>query len=236
MTYSCPAARAQCHPPSSRLYGSPPAGSAELAIELRDALPQFDAAGVKLVVVALGSLASAREFSSVTGFPPHRLLSDSSGSCHLALGYSRGFAASGVSPYVRLLAMLAGLGSPGTIQEVFRGYVGDRTAPPVFGPSSPFDVLGKGYQRPFELATLRLMNMGNSLGRWEALKPQDEEQLLWQGGALVLRGRDAIFSHADKGILDTVSVLALLKAAGIRSLTDSLPDRIPDSESEAGSS
>ncbi len=50
--------------------------------------------------------------------------------------------------------------------QVFRGYVGDRSAKPVFsagsgggGAGNLFDVLGTGYQRPFELATLRLYNM-----------------------------------------------------------------------------
>jgi hypothetical protein len=43
--------------------------------------------------------------------------------------------------------------------QVFRGYIGDRQAKPVFPGSTPFDILGSGYQRPFELATLRLFNM-----------------------------------------------------------------------------
>ena len=43
--------------------------------------------------------------------------------------------------------------------QVLRGYTGDRSARPVFEGSTPFDVLGPGYQRPFELATLRLSNM-----------------------------------------------------------------------------
>lgn len=57
---------------------------------------------------------------------------------------------------------------PGFLQEVLRGYVGDRSAKPVFGGSSNlFDVLGKGYQRPFELATLRLYNMNTVLSNCE---------------------------------------------------------------------
>ena len=37
--------------------------------------------------------------------------------------------------------------------------MGDRSAKPVFEGRTPFNVLGGGYQRPFELATLRLSNM-----------------------------------------------------------------------------
>jgi hypothetical protein len=50
---------------------------------------------------------------------------------------------------------------------VLRGYVGDRQAKPVFPGSSPFDILGTGYQRPFELASLRLANMVGILPKCE---------------------------------------------------------------------
>lgn len=58
---------------------------------------------------------------------------------------------------------------------MLRGYVGDRKAAPVFDPSSTlgaaFNVLGSGYQRPLELATLRLLNMTGILQRcgWDGV-------------------------------------------------------------------
>ena len=48
-----------------------------------------------------------------------------------------------------------------------------------------FDVVGKGYLRPFELATLRLLNMIDILGDWAGLKPGNEDLLLTRGGTLV---------------------------------------------------
>lgn len=51
--------------------------------------------------------------------------------------------------------------------QVIRGYVGDRSSKPVFDQATPFDVLGTGYQRPFELATLRLFNMVGILPKCE---------------------------------------------------------------------
>lgn len=55
-----------------------------------------------------------------------------------------------------------------TVLQVVRGYVGDREAKPVFQGSTPFDILGTGYQRPFELATLRLFNMVGILPKCES--------------------------------------------------------------------
>lgn len=45
---------------------------------------------------------------------------DPEGACHRALNFSRGFAPEArVSSYLKLLPMLAGIGSPGTLQEVW---------------------------------------------------------------------------------------------------------------------
>ena len=109
--------------------------------------------------------------------------------------------------------MLAGLGSPGTMREVARGYLGDRSAPPVFEKAGPFDILGKDYQRPMELATLRLNSMVTVLSRWSELAPPDAALLPRLGGAVVLRGRRTVFRHDDAGILKYCDLDALVKAA-----------------------
>jgi hypothetical protein len=53
------------------------------------------------------------------------------------------------------------------MQEVARGYIGDRSAKPIFSDETQlgraFGIVGKGFQRPFELATLRLQNMMGSI-------------------------------------------------------------------------
>jgi hypothetical protein len=53
------------------------------------------------------------------------------------------------------------------VQEVLRGYLGDRKSKAIFEKATSlgraFSVLGDGYQRPFELATVRLNNMIGSL-------------------------------------------------------------------------
>jgi hypothetical protein len=63
---------------------------------------------------------------------------------------------------------------------VLRGYVGDRGSGSVFDGASPFDILGVGYQRPFELATLRLLNMAAILPRWQELCPPETRLLTQQ--------------------------------------------------------
>ena len=139
----------------------------------------------------------------------------SSGALYRELGFSRGFAPDleGVSPYLKLLPMLAGAGSPGTVREVLRGYVGDRDAPEVFLGGGVFDVLGTGYQRPFELASRRLLNMASILPRWGSLAPEETSLLTLQGGTFVFRGGETAFAHRDPGILKRASLDAVLAAA-----------------------
>lgn len=126
--------------------------------------------------------------------------------------------------------------------QVLRGYLGDRNSRPVFEGQTPFDVLGPGYQRPFELATLRLSNMIGILPkcgkapqhnarpflltsmlavlhlimRWHRvggeLCPEETSLLTQQGGCLVFKGKDVIFRHSDSGILKYTDCDTLLKA------------------------
>lgn len=125
-------------------------------------------AGVSVLGIGLGSRAAGEKFAEVSGFPSALLYADPASACHKAMGFSPGFlGSSSVSGYVKIFPMLAGIGSPGTMQEVIRGYLGDRNAKQIFTSDSfvgrAFGVLGDGYQRPFELATVRLNNMVTSL-------------------------------------------------------------------------
>ena len=108
---------------------------------------------------------------------------------HQALGLYAGLQTPG-GPWPALLLMCAGIGSPGTLAEVFRGYSGDRRAPARL--ESPlFDVLGRGYQRPFELATVRLRNMVEVLGRWRTYVPSDAH-ITQRGGTFLLEADDTL--------------------------------------------
>jgi len=67
--------------------------------------------------------------------------------------------------------------------------------------------------RPFELATVRLQNMvGGIIANWGKLKPDDDELLVQQGGAVVLVGGEARYFFRDKGILTYVPITDALAA------------------------
>jgi len=122
----------------------------------------------------------------------------------------------GVSPYLRLLPMLVGLGSPGTLQKVIYGYFGDRSWEPLwikaqlaqtatgsfpYVEPEMFDKVGTGYLRPFELATVRLQNMIGILNNWFDLIPTNADLVVQQGATLVLENGSTLYKFEDKGIL-----------------------------------
>ena len=111
--------------------------------------------------------------------------------------------------------MCAGIGSPGTLAEVFRGYWGDRRAPQLIDDdevvrAAPLPAIkgsffklagGEGFQRPFELATLRLRNMAEVLGHWNTYAP-DKAYLTQRGGTFLFDSQGKLlYEHRDRGIL-----------------------------------
>jgi hypothetical protein len=118
--------------------------------------------------------------------------------------------------------MCAGIGSPGTLAEVVRGYTGDRSAPQriaddetILAPPLPpikgaffSRAGGSGFQRPFELATLRLRNMGEVLGHWRTYVPRNDF-LTQRGGTFLLETDDSLlYSYRDPGILGFSATMA----------------------------
>jgi AhpC/TSA antioxidant enzyme len=111
--------------------------------------------------------------------------------------------------------MCAGIGSPGTLTEVWRGYRGDRQAPQLLENEQiihikPLPAIqgsffnragGSGFQRPFELATLRLRNMNEVLRNWTTYVP--DSTYLTQRGATFLFNEQGnlLYEHKDRAIL-----------------------------------
>ncbi|MFO0037751.1 MAG: AhpC/TSA family protein [Synechococcaceae cyanobacterium] len=180
--------------------------SVEYAQALVPALPRLEAAGIALLAIAIGDGAGADRFCAYTGFPRERLQADATPALHRALGLYEGLAVPG-GPWASLLLMCAGIGSPGTLAEVLRGYTGDRAAPPRLA-TPLFDLVGKGFQRPFELATVRLANMREVLGAWGTYVP-DARWITQRGDTFLLESDDTVlYHHKDPGILGFSETMA----------------------------
>ena len=195
--------------------------SLEYAQALASALPQLEVAGIALLAIGIGNQESRERFCAFTGFPRERLLVDAEPQLHQALGLYAGLTQAG-GPWPNLLLMCAGIGSPGTLAEVLRGYTGDRSAPQRIaddetiqaGPLPPIRgsffarAGGSGFLRPFELATVRLQNMAEVLGHWRTYVPRDDF-LTQRGGTFLLEADDTLlYSHRDRGILGFSETMA----------------------------
>lgn len=176
---------------------------------------------INLVAVGIGDRHSGQKFCEYTGFAPDKLFTDPTASLHQTLDLYTGLTwnipglKAGQQAWVNLMLMCAGIGSPGTLKEVFRGYKGDKSAPQLFGdeetinaPPLPelkgkfFETAGgKGFQRPLELATLRLRNMGEVLGNWSTYVP-DASLMTQRGGTFLFDAQgELLYKHLDKNIL-----------------------------------
>ncbi|WP_099239633.1 peroxiredoxin-like family protein [Synechococcus sp. BDU 130192] len=177
--------------------------------------------GVDYVAVGIGDRRSGQKFCDYTGFPAEKLFIDPNATIHQELGLYRGLTwkipglKAGQNAWVNLMLMCAGIGSPGTLKEVLRGYTGDKKAPQLFADdevvkAAPLPALkgeffaaagGKGFQRPLELATLRLRNMAEVLGNWSTYVP--DAQYMTQRGATFLFAADGTlqYEHFDQNIL-----------------------------------
>jgi len=195
--------------------------SLEYAQALVAVWPQLEAAGIAVLAIGIGDGAGRQRFCSFTGFPLERLLVDAEPHLHRALGLYEGLQQVG-GPWPNLLLMCAGIGSPGTLAEVLRGYTGDRSAPQRIaddetiqaGPLPPIKgsffarAGGTGFQRPFELATVRLRNMGEVLGHWRTYVPRNDF-LTQRGATFLLEADDSLlYSYRDPGILGFSATMA----------------------------
>jgi AhpC/TSA antioxidant enzyme len=176
---------------------------------------------IQVRAIGIGDLGAGKKFCDFTGFPDEWLFIDASAQTHQQLELYPGLALQlpglsvGQNAWLNLMLMCAGIGSPGTLREVLRGYTGDRTAPQLIGaeetiaakPLPPlrgsfFDLAGgSGWQRPFELATLRLRNMSEVLAHWRTYVP-NPAYLTQRGGTFLFdRGGKVLYQHRDRGIL-----------------------------------
>ncbi|MBW4522628.1 MAG: AhpC/TSA family protein [Scytolyngbya sp. HA4215-MV1] len=195
--------------------------SLEYAWWLQRHAADLQQAEITVRAIGIGDRAAGEQFCRYTGFSADQLFVDPHAVLHQQLHLYRGLSlkvpvlSPAQTAWVNLLLMCAGVGSPGTLAEVFRGYWGDRHAPQLIGEAeevraaplpplkgSTFNLAGgKGFQRPFELATLRLRNMAEALSHWNTYVP-DATHLTQRGGTFLFdREGELCYEHRDRGIL-----------------------------------
>jgi len=182
---------------------------------------QFLDQGMVIRAVGIGNRSSGEKFCDYTGFPKDWLFTSPNAQLHQQLDLYPGLSlkipgfSKTLNTYLNLLLMCADIGSPGTLAEVLRGYFGDRQAPqllddeevvrtmalpPIKG--SLFQLAGgKGFQRPFELATLRLRNMTEVLRNWNTYVP-NAAYLTQRGGTFLFNSEGKLlYQYRDLGLL-----------------------------------
>ena len=199
--------------------------SLEYAWWLQKESHRLQAEGIVVRAVGIGDRNAGQQFCAYTNFPSDCLFVDPTAELHQILNLYSGlsFKLPGLSAaqkaWLNLLLMCAGVGSPGTLAEVFRGYRGDRQAPQLIADDEIVQALplpplkgsvfqwagGKGFQRPFELATLRLRNMTEVLSHWKTYVP-DAAYLTQRGATFLFNDRgDLLYEHRDRAILGFAS-------------------------------
>ncbi|HSM82052.1 MAG TPA: peroxiredoxin-like family protein [Nodosilinea sp.] len=202
--------------------------SLEYAWWLQRQAPTLHQQGIAVRAVGLGNLAAGQRFCDYTGFPAAHLFVDETAALHRELGLYAGLTLKppglrpGQAAWLNLMLMCAGIASPGTLREVLRGYTGDRSAPQLIGDdeivhAGPLPPLsgktfrwagGQGFQRPFELATLRLRNMTEVLSHWRTYVP-DAAYLTQRGGTFLFDGAgELLYEHCDRNILGFAETMA----------------------------
>jgi hypothetical protein len=195
--------------------------SLEYAWWLQQESQRLLAEGVSIRAIGIGDWASGEQFCDYTGFPKDELFVDPDAELHRQLNLYPGLTLKipGLSAtqnaWLSLMLMCAGIGSPGTLAEVLRGYLGDRRAPQLIADEEIVRALpmlpvrgslfklagGRGFQRPFELATLRLRNMVEVLSHWDTYVP-NAAYITQRGGTFLFNSQgELLYEHRDRNIL-----------------------------------
>tara|TARA_B100000575_G_C23068134_1_gene615143 strand:- start:550 stop:1281 length:732 start_codon:yes stop_codon:yes gene_type:complete len=154
--------------------------SFEYATNLGNFLKTSKLDNLDIFLIAIGSNKGKEKFCNFTGFPEKNLKVVNSNHLHNLVGASKGLDL-GFGGWVNMTLMLMGIGSSKTIIEVFRGYTGDKDSNQIYNDNDQINLLnffrfsgklfrnsfGKGYLRPFELATYRLINMIEIFKNWD---------------------------------------------------------------------
>jgi len=114
--------------------------SFEYAINLKNFIDKNQHKNFDIFAIAIGNQKGKEKFCKFTGFNKENLIVVSDNQIHNNLKVSRGLDI-GLGGWINMLLMLSGINSFKTIQEVVRGYTGDRKAKQIYSESDKIDVL-----------------------------------------------------------------------------------------------
>ena len=154
--------------------------SFEYATNLGNFLKTSKLDNLDIFFIAIGNEKGKEKFCNFTGFPKENLKVVDNNQLHNLVGASKGLDL-GLGGWIHMTLMLMGIGSSKTITEVIRGYTGDKDSNQIYNDHDQINLFnffrfsgklfresfGKGYLRPFELATFRLNNMIEIFKNWE---------------------------------------------------------------------
>ncbi len=177
-------------------------------------LDKINRAGIDLFIVAIGDIHSKNNFCRYTKLPKQYLKVVGQPYLHDSLLVYPGLKFSSI-PILNLILMCMGLGSPGTLSEVLRGYIGDNKSNKIFSVTSDspkfrflslddklFDLINSSnIQRPFKLATLRLMNMIEVLSNWNVYMNNADSLTQRSATFLIDSNYNLLYSYYSKGLL-----------------------------------
>ena len=156
--------------------------SFEYAINLNKFISSRRDNNFDIFLIAIGNQRGKEKFCEYTGFPESKLKVVNDNQLHSLVGASKGLDI-GLGGWINMTLMLMGIGSSKTLIEVIRGYTGDKGSNQIYSDSDQINLFnffkfsgklfekpfGKGYLRPFELATFRLNNMIEIFQHWDCL-------------------------------------------------------------------
>ena len=188
--------------------------SFEYAINLVKLTSSSDHKNLDILFIAIGNEKGKEKFCKYTGLPENNLKVVSNNELHNLVGASKGLDI-GLGGWINMILMLMGIGSSKTITEVIRGYTGDKDSRQIYNDYDQINLLnsvkfsgklfskpfGKGYLRPFELATFRLSNMIEIFKNWNDYMI-DTKYLPQRSCTFILDQNDSIkYQYFSKDIL-----------------------------------
>ncbi|KGG15205.1 MULTISPECIES: AhpC/TSA family protein [unclassified Prochlorococcus] len=177
-------------------------------------LEKLREAHINLVIIGIGDNTSKKYFCDYTKLPYEYLNTVPDSKIHNKLCLESGLDLP-INPIFNLTLMCLGINSPGTIKEVLRGYTGDKYAKQIFNSQQTidfftllkfkaeiFDLISKdGSLRPFELASMRLMNMLEVISKWNIYMNNHSCLTQRSGTFLIGSNQELLYSYKSRGLL-----------------------------------